>query len=1009
MAKIRGTHSSPGVYTQFTDLSYAAKTMGITTLGLVGETIKGPAFEPIMISDQNMFQTYFGGTSAEKFKDSQYPKYQLPYIANSYLKASDQLYVCRVLGLSGYNAGPAWIITASKGDSEKYPIAVLRSRGKYTKYATDFDATKCETSTDYDKLEFDCASMENLEKYTSIQMTYDCESGLTSDESATSGFFINATNFGNFTIVCKDANDNEYRYPVTLNAGAKDYIYNVIGDNPASGEALVYVEELYDNYIAELISYGKIDRIDIKPISVKEVEMENVTDPVKSRLTVSAKSLTRNMVSQRYLFVKDDTMKMEDYFIGGNTNNPCKNGFVYEVQTNPSNETKYKYVYKEIEGTELKSEAQKENTVNVIKVIDEDLYYFNNGNEIKPLFTMSDYHEQFRCASTPWFVSEMKGDSYQMQVKKLFRLHTITDGNYSNTEIKVTIANVRPDEGRFDLYIRDFNDSDANQVILESYKNLTMAEGDPKFIGLQIGTLDGAYETKSKYVMAEVIVNEMTQNCVPAGFLGYPLHNYRNIYGLDGGESLINPGVTYNIIYDKNIKAKRQCFGISDIVGIDTDMLSYKGKTSYIENYGAGNFTNPFHMDSRMSNDVRKQLSGDTVSGVTITIDGDISTAGITWTTVSTQNDGQHIPVFDNETLMEQTIYADKNLRKFTACFYGGFDGWDIYRNARTNTDEFKFNKYKGKTFTKIQDGTYLNLDEGAITSDYYAYLAGIKQFEEPERYVINLFATPGIDYVNNTDLVDDVLDMLSENRKDTLYVVDTPDKPYGASDAVDEMYSSAEAVQNLEDTGIDTYYACTYYPWVKYFDRTNNIYINLPATKDVLRNMADVDNKKYPWYSPAGIERGVVECSKLHFFPKLEDEDTLYDGHINPIKSFSKDGIKVFGQKTMYSKDTPMNRVGVVRLMLYMRRLIIEATRSLIFEPNDETLKQQFENIIKPILSQIKTDRGISDYRIDVSQTEEQMDEHEMSATIWVKPIGALEYLEINFVVTPQSVSFDE
>jgi hypothetical protein len=136
MGKIRGTHSSPGVYTKFTDLSYAAKTLGVTTLGIAGETLKGPAFEPILVQDYNQFRDYFGGTNAEKFKDSQYPKYQLPYIAKSYLSASDRLYVCRVLGLSGYNAGPAFLITATdSAQTEEYVIAVLRSRGVYKKYA----------------------------------------------------------------------------------------------------------------------------------------------------------------------------------------------------------------------------------------------------------------------------------------------------------------------------------------------------------------------------------------------------------------------------------------------------------------------------------------------------------------------------------------------------------------------------------------------------------------------------------------------------------------------------------------------------------------------------------------------------------------------------------------------------------------------------------------------------------------------------------------------------------
>ena len=151
MGKIRGTHSSPGIYTQITDLSYAANTLGITTLGLVGETIKGPAFEPIMISNYSDFLNVFGGTSAEKFKDTQYPKYELPYIAKSYLKASEQLYVCRVLGLSGYNAGPAFVITAeNKSGDTKHVVAVLRSRGSYKKFANIGD--KCNPISKYDML-----------------------------------------------------------------------------------------------------------------------------------------------------------------------------------------------------------------------------------------------------------------------------------------------------------------------------------------------------------------------------------------------------------------------------------------------------------------------------------------------------------------------------------------------------------------------------------------------------------------------------------------------------------------------------------------------------------------------------------------------------------------------------------------------------------------------------------------------------------------------------------------
>lgn len=1052
MGKIRGTHSSPGIYTQFTDLSYAAKTLGVTTLGLVGETLKGPAFEPIMISDYTQFREYFGGCSAELFKDSLYPKYELPYIAKSYLSKSNKLYVCRVLGLSGYNAGPAFVITAERKDdkeTKKYVIAVLRSRGSYVKYTNI--GNECNPISKYDQLIFDCDEVE-LEKYTNVSVIVNCgdidASGKESD-----GYPINALNYGQFTIVAKKfagvgeegADKDGFRvvgrYPVSLNPGSKDYIYNVLGSKATEGTAALFVEELYDLRLQELIGFGDVNVISENVTKLPELIISAVSEPVADFVNVPMNSLKRKNLGQTFLCnvsgatgddgngftyynLKDDGTV--DYVESGSPFG-MKIGGIYSVKmyTHPDTGRK-EYVYVPVRKETLDEDGETVfeevkigkverttsgntlSTVNAVRVLSYDAFCAldDEGTSVVALGDTSDYHEQFRCASTPWIVSELKGDAKDLQVKKLFRFHTISDGSDSNTQVKISIANVNPDEGTFDVYVRDFYDSDGNQTILETYRNLTMVPGDSKYIGLQIGTLDGAYELKSKYVMVEIIENDMTRNCVPAGFLGYPVRDYE-AFGLEA------PSFTYNTIYDEDIKEKRQYFGLSDLTGIDVDMFSYKGKNAYTDDYEHG-YTHAFHLDSTLSQSVREGLGNDLM----ITVDGEKGTEEIVWDAVSANNVTEEgiAPVIGSQQQMEGTIYEDKKLRKFTVCFYGGFDGWDIYRNSRTNTDEFKANKYKGtiqngygQTFSKIQDGTALALSGNCITSDYYAYLAGANQFEVPERYLINLFATPGIDYVNNTMLTNEVLDMLEDKRQDTFYVVTTPDKPWGSSDAIDEMYSSQDVGENLDDTSIDTYIAATYYPWVKKFDEENNKYIFLPPTKDVLRNMADVDNKSYPWYAPAGIERGTVDCTKMRFFAKLEDEDNVYDARINPLKTFSKEGVKVWGNKTMYSNDTPMNRINVVRLMLYMKRLIIESTRSLIFEPNDATVAKQFDSIVQPILSQIRSDRGITDFRLNVSQTPEQMDAHELSAAIYVKPTPTLEYIEINFVVTPQGVDFDD
>ena len=1009
MGKIRGTHSSPGVYTRITDLSYATQTFGITSLGLVGETEKGPAFEPIEVHDWTEFQARFGGTNPEQFKDSQYPKYELPYVAKSYLDASDRLHVCRVLGLSGYNAGPAFVITAEgDGGSDKTVIAVLRSRGKYRKYANI--GTECNPISTYDQLIFDCDSI-TLENYTSPSVVINpCSGNTVSGDSV--NFDIDALNYGRFTIVCcKDGKDFA-RYAVSLNPGAKDYIYNVLGGSPADGEKAVFVEELYDVLLEQGILTGKFTKISETAQVIDELTYNVVAEPVLDFVSLPEDSLKRKNLGQTFLYAEEYTEDGVEYNFHNTTGetSAMTEGHIYKVSSLVTRDGIKKYIYvpvvsKEGEDAVIGQISKDEKSVSTVYNLGYDAFcILDASRKTAFLNDLCDYHEGFRCASTPWIVSELKGDANKAEVKKLFRFHTISDGSNANEEVKISIANIRPDNGTFDVLIRDYNDSDANPTVLESYKNLSMVPGTSNYIGLKIGTLDGKYELKSNYVTVEIIENEMTKACVPAGFLGYPVRFY--------GNDIKSPSFEYNLIYNEDIKDRRQYFGLSDLNGVDIDILRYKGKNAYSEEYNNG-YTHGFHLDSTLNKEIVSGL------GITVTVDGDEDTSGLTWDAVSPNNVTSEMkaPVIASEQEMEGTIYENVNLRKFTVYPYGGFDGWDIYRGARTNTDEFKANKYKGtitngygKTFSKITNTEGLALSGNCITSDYYAYLAGINQFADPERVEINLFATPGIDYINNALLVEDTFDMI-ENRLDSIYVVTTPDKPWGAKDeAISDAYTSAEAAGNLEDTNVNSYYGTSFYPWVKYFDKQHNVYINLPATKDALRDMADVDNKKYPWTSSAGLERGKVECVKLHVPAKLEDRDKVYDNRINPLMSFPE-GVRIWGNKTLYiCEDTnPMNRLNTVRLVLYLRKLLIAASLGFIFGENDETSKEEFEGVVNDILRQVKADRGITDFRLDISQTKEQMDLHEMSGKVWIKPTPVLEYIELDFVVTPQGIEFDE
>ena len=909
------------------DLSYASKTLGITTLGVVGETLKGPAFEPIKIENWKEFVEYFGGTSPEKFKGTGYPKYELPYIAKSYLKNSNQLEVCRVLGLSGYNAGPAWLITATEGsgnDSKNYVVAVLRSRGEY-------GGVKSENECDINASTFDTLSFETegknvaLTGYTSVSKNLNCSGETLSGEDFE--LEVKKGYYGKFNIEVGSGNTKEI-ISVSLNPQDKDYIINKLGTNPNDGNFPLFVEELYD------IAYmNKVDSLG-----------SGVT------MTLSASCVSDLVIGGSYKEIEESTIPTTVTPAIKDSVPTQKDGDYIKVTVTKEGEEPKTTCYK------WEDEKTEEN--------------------------VSDYRDQFRCASTPWIVSELKGEGSNVKVEPLFRFHTISDGDCANGEVKISIQNIRPDEGLFDVVVRKFDDMDSTPAILERFSKCSMVPGTNNFIGFKIGTFDGEYVLKSKYITVEVNVNERTEGCVPAGFEGYTMRNF--------GLSYEYFDMGYNSNIDDDINPKKQYFGFSSLTGVDVDTFRYKGAYAYDDN---GLVSKGFHLDSRIGSIDNMKDSFQCVS------EKATPTVGTSFTR----------PLIGSENEMEGSIYENINYRKFTVCFYGGFDGWDPYRSERTNTNGFKANKYmgkttKGSTFSQINDPESLNLVGKCITSDYYAYLAGARQFDNIEAVDINVFATPGIDYVNQSYLSKEILSMIEEERGDTLYIMTTPDMTKEG-----DMIYPDEAVSGLQDVEIVSSYAATYYPWVKYYDKDNSVYINLPATKDAISAMAYTDNISYPWFAPAGTVRGAVECERAAFITKLEDEDALYEGRINPIKTFAADGVKIWGQKTMYEGDTPLNRINVRRLMLRVKKLIVGACRRLIFEQNDSTVKAQFEGLVKPILDDIKAKRGIYDYRLEVNDSAEARDRLELPAVIYIKPTKALEYIDLTFVIAPESISFDD
>ena len=1126
---------SPGVYTSEKDLTFVAQSVGVTTLGLVGEALKGPAFEPIFIQSYDDFITRFGGTSPTKYVDSQIPKYELGYIAKSYLSQSNQLFVTRVLGLSGFDAGPSWSIkTLGSLDSSQFSVSTGGTVGNstvsgdttsgYSAYFTVVVPITGSSGTALGSDVYTDGTLTTVQTLPLIPANILSQTSVTLNNGSTLPTFnadlitwIQATvtntnhaynagcsattgscwayNGGIYQYGCMTSsattiatgNTSGYTQPVTitnrLNTDCTDYtsykndawyygLFTYSNSDCCSGGT--YSGMSYQLYhgaasatttgatsggtsfsggtgttganagvLSGTVCYSAVCTVNVEyynDVPTYEDSDGVVIATLRSRGTSTTASggpvyeLTANTTtfdcSGTYAEVLEDPFK--PFGISATT----AAGNIYTFKTSMSNTSK-DYVSKVFGLSPF--DKKKEDVPLFIEesypVLLKDLWnkgkvrglqcclqYLPSARAATNTGTIAWKMNQWRTPETPWIVSELQGTD----VFRLFKCVSISDGTAANREVKISFANLSFERGEFDILVRDFYDSDAAPNVLEKFTRCSMDPTKVSFVGRKVGTSTGEFELKSKYIMlflGEGVLDGTFNGSLPCGFEGYrfrtydcslnPWIDYKTKY-YTPGEVMYDPpfgsGTGNNQVLSGGDKLSKVYLGISNSAGVgyDTDFFDYKSLQppticTGTEGIDWATITQGFHMDS----------------GATVVIGG--QGAYISWSGTTLNNKPIFqcgVTSFRTEPTLSTDPYKKLRARKWTILPHGGFDGWDIYRKTRSNTDDYRLGltgflngTCPTTEFAGVGAGTFKKLSATEANTDYYAYLRGINTFSNPEAVDINVFATPGINYVDNLGLVNESIDMVEDDRADSLYVTTTPDYNMFVTNTTDatNVINAEEAVDNMEDSLIDSNYTATYYPWIQVRDTANNKQIFIPPTAEVMRNIALTDNVSFPWFASAGYTRGVVNAVKARKKLTLDERDTLYVGRLNPIATFSDVGPIIWGNKTLQLKESALDRINVRRLLLQTRKLISAVSVRLIFEQNDDIVRQQFLDLVNPILDSIRRDRGLTDFRVVLSSDPEEIDRNEMSGKIYIKPTRALEYIFVEFLVTPTGASFED
>ena len=309
-----------------------------------------------------------------------------------------------------------------------------------------------------------------------------------------------------------------------------------------------------------------------------------------------------------------------------------------------------------------------------------------------------------------------------------------------------------------------------------------------------------------------------------------------------------------------------------------------------------------------------------------------------------------------------------------------------------------------GKTFTNINtpfsasmsagtDGTIGNSE--IITA--YGLLANADVVD-----VSLLISGPGNSTIA-TDLISKV-----ESRKDTVVFLSPP-----RSSVVNNAGNEATSILSFRSGLTSSSYAFMDSGYKYQYDRYNDVYRYVPLNGDIAGICARTDQERDPWFSPGGLNRGIVKNSiKLAYNPTKAERDNLYVQGINPVVTFQGEGTILFGDKTLLSKPSVFDRINVRRLFIVLEKTIARAARSSLFEFNDQFTRAQFVNLVEPFLRDVQGRRGLTDYRVvcdDSNNTPNVIDANQFVGDIYIKPARSVNFIQLNFVAVRTGVTFEE
>ena len=976
--------------------------------GVIGTANKGPAFVPVTVANFNEFVSIFGNLDPKKFG---------PYAVNEFLKNRTALTYMRVLG-AGANKTATDISATSltgrvknAGFKLEGSVASHDSAGRHvgavqflvadhtlqTNEAygmpmfTDNDSRTSATNVNLVRGVVMLASGARMMVLDGNQQTAASFVGATTDDDAAqvkSGKFkliISSTLGSSFSF--DDKLPGVKVYTASLNPTSDDYVGKVLNRDPEKFEQyqhLLYADFAVDDEVASVVNDDYV-------------------------AVLSGSSLTSNVSGE-------PTTEFRKAFGAFDTRytSPKTSYFISQ----PFGKTEYDLFQVESLDDGAYANSLYKISIANLKVSENEAYEYGTFNLQIRDWNDTDLNpavlEEFvNCSLDPDsdnYIGKVVGDrkvTYDFDQDILSERRIITSGKYANASkyVRVVIS-------------QDVEDKKVPE------KSLPFGFRGPELLKTNDSLTDGATSAKRLAGLFSIdSVGILSQSILPPvpfrfkvtkGPMTTPAWD-----GDPGPQEVASPQFYWGVKFERNdVPLNSNLSEVkNDLLEIYTKFGGIKKLDALITGSGADTFNNNKFSLSKVA------FSAGTIAGLTGTVRSHMKEAAYIRNakvdpTTYTVND----PVLGNRITFASLLSNGESYEfnkyssfaKFTTFMQGGFDGLNILDSAASRMND-KATSFEtplgGASSTFVSPGLLTNLagtgvDNNAVNS----YITAIDVMTDPLQVNTNLLAIPGIreDYITN---------YAAKKVRDyglSMYVMDLPN--YDDNDS--RIYDDSTNRINIENTAatfearsFDNNYVATYFPNVYVNDTTNSRYVKVPASVAALGALGFNDRVAYPWFAPAGFNRAALDfVNNVEVRLNVSDRDRLYDARINPIATFPRLGFVIYGQKTLQIRKSALDRVNVRRLLLEVKRLIINIANRIVFEQNTPAVRNKFvaDSVLQ--LALIQAQAGIEAYQVvmnETNNTQEDVDLNRLNGRIVVVPTRAIEFIAIDFIVTNAGVQF--